>query len=44
MFNNIEGGVVAVLAVWKNNILECITDPFIIEKETGILNFFTHEK
>ena len=44
MFNNIEGGVVAVLAVWKNNILECITDPFIIERETGILNFFHPQK
>lgn len=44
IFNNIEGGVVSVLAVWDNNMFEYISDPFLIDKETGTLHFFHPQK
>ena len=40
VFDEVEGGVAAVLAVWKEDRLEVLTDPFRIDKETGRLDFF----
>lgn len=40
VFDEVEGGVAAVLAVWKEDGLEVLTDPFCIDKETGKLDFF----
>lgn len=43
-FDNIEGGVVSLLATWNGKELTLLTDPFLIDIETGQLHFFTPEK
>lgn len=39
-FNNVESGVVCVLATWDGKDLKIQSDPFSIDKKTGLLNFF----
>lgn len=42
-FNSVEGGVVGILATWDGNELAPITNPFLIDKNTKRLHFFTPE-
>lgn len=40
-FDNVEGGVVGILAAWDGKKLSPLTNPFLIDKETKRLHFFT---
>lgn len=39
-FKDVEGGVVFILAMYKNNRIIPISDPFEFDKETGGIHFF----
>lgn len=40
-FNNVEGGVVCLLATWNGKELTPASAPFLIDNETSALHFFT---
>ena len=40
-FDNIEGGVTLRLAIYKDEKLSYISDPFVLEKESRDIHFFT---
>lgn len=39
-FREVAGGVVFTLGIWEDNKLSIISDPFIMDKETGKMNFY----
>ena len=40
IINNIEGGVVFCLATYHNGIVYPLSDPFLVDKDTGSITFF----
>lgn len=40
-FDNVEGGVVGMLTTWDGNELVPLSDPFLVDKTTDKLHFFT---